>query len=458
MAGCEDFDADLSAYLDGELSATERMKVQLHLNVCQACHDEMAALKRAAGAVSRLPDVQAPASLAPAVMQEIAHPSAKNSTSRVKPVTGGSVLWMAGGLLAAATVTLAVLFFARNDQGDHKEQQLGAAPKSEDTTAKDQAQKQSVPEKSTESRIEAKSKAQDPKKEAPEFKPAAPALGPAPTLPAEPGGIPEALPPKPAPKIMAEPQADTARTEPPAAKPDDPKPAGISRPAQITSQQGTKPAATPAPGANNTAQTNNSGQGISAPKPESAPPPPADVAQPSAPAKQGHASGLAATLAAGQLVQLRVNQADYNELLTRLKKAVEAAHGTLVAEAELHKDDVAIGKGPQPNTVPSAPAAQSPAGPTPAQAPTGPTPAPSAPTGPTPAPQKPVKLQKFELRLPAEGQAAVLALLEPYAQTNKLPEGPGVGAVRTPPAQTPPPARADAAAIQLQIEVVPPAR
>jgi len=58
---CQD---NLSAYLDGQLTAREQRQVRRHLEVCQACRDDLRALQRTVELVRHLPAVQAPRSFA----------------------------------------------------------------------------------------------------------------------------------------------------------------------------------------------------------------------------------------------------------------------------------------------------------------------------------------------------------------------------------------------------------
>ncbi len=49
---CEQVRAQLSAYLDGEMSPVERLGVESHLAACQLCSDELTALERVVGLVA----------------------------------------------------------------------------------------------------------------------------------------------------------------------------------------------------------------------------------------------------------------------------------------------------------------------------------------------------------------------------------------------------------------------
>jgi anti-sigma factor RsiW len=53
----------LSAYLDEELSPSEMRAVAAHVAGCEACRDELAALRRVKDLLGRLPEVEPPAEL-----------------------------------------------------------------------------------------------------------------------------------------------------------------------------------------------------------------------------------------------------------------------------------------------------------------------------------------------------------------------------------------------------------
>jgi anti-sigma factor RsiW len=55
----------LSAYLDGEITPTERIDVDRHLGACEACRDEVRGLAAARAAVRSLPMLEPAAGLIP---------------------------------------------------------------------------------------------------------------------------------------------------------------------------------------------------------------------------------------------------------------------------------------------------------------------------------------------------------------------------------------------------------
>ncbi len=54
----------LSAYIDGEVSASETLRVEEHLARCQECRDELASLRATVGLLRRLPELAVPRSFA----------------------------------------------------------------------------------------------------------------------------------------------------------------------------------------------------------------------------------------------------------------------------------------------------------------------------------------------------------------------------------------------------------
>ena len=54
----------LSAYIDGEVSASETLRVEEHLSGCQECQDELASLRSTVGLLRRLPELAVPRSVA----------------------------------------------------------------------------------------------------------------------------------------------------------------------------------------------------------------------------------------------------------------------------------------------------------------------------------------------------------------------------------------------------------
>jgi anti-sigma factor (TIGR02949 family) len=96
---CEKVIEQLSAYLDGQLTAAEMEAVRAHVAGCARCRGELEALDRTARAVADLPRLQAPSDLRDQVMAKL---------DRVAPAEERPARWrMYWG--AAAAVALAVV-------------------------------------------------------------------------------------------------------------------------------------------------------------------------------------------------------------------------------------------------------------------------------------------------------------------------------------------------------------
>jgi len=76
---CSRIEADLSAYLDGELAGPQRAAVEAHLANCGACRRVLADLREVAGWVGGLPRAQAPAAL----VEELRGLALRRQTERV---------------------------------------------------------------------------------------------------------------------------------------------------------------------------------------------------------------------------------------------------------------------------------------------------------------------------------------------------------------------------------------
>jgi anti-sigma factor RsiW len=86
---------DLSAYLDGELTTLERLKVVSHLSGCQLCREELDDLILVRSRIRSLPVLEAP-------------PQVINLPRRVVPIFRRRRLWVS----AAAAITAVVVGFA----------------------------------------------------------------------------------------------------------------------------------------------------------------------------------------------------------------------------------------------------------------------------------------------------------------------------------------------------------
>jgi len=72
MAVCDEIEMELSAFLDGELTASEKAAVEQHLASCPACTQALNALRAVAVAVADVPHAKAPAALMQKVRKDIA--------------------------------------------------------------------------------------------------------------------------------------------------------------------------------------------------------------------------------------------------------------------------------------------------------------------------------------------------------------------------------------------------
>ena len=98
------FQERLSAYLDGELSPTDAVALESHLDSCDSCREEMAQISFFASALAELPGVDAPRSFA-LTPEHVAQPAAQPQAMR----SVNSGLRMAGSVLAAALAVVLVL-------------------------------------------------------------------------------------------------------------------------------------------------------------------------------------------------------------------------------------------------------------------------------------------------------------------------------------------------------------
>jgi len=116
MSACENIQAELSAYLDGELQEAERAACETHIRECESCRTILEDLKAASAAVSGLPRLKAPPALAVRLRQEVlAHPAPRDfskfdQASAPLPITDFSI-WRPVLVGVAALVILCVMGF-----------------------------------------------------------------------------------------------------------------------------------------------------------------------------------------------------------------------------------------------------------------------------------------------------------------------------------------------------------
>ncbi len=73
---CEEKQKLLSAYIDGQLTPTERSSIDEHLVICKECHEELASLQATKDILKRVPSVLSPRSFAIAETRPVSRPSA----------------------------------------------------------------------------------------------------------------------------------------------------------------------------------------------------------------------------------------------------------------------------------------------------------------------------------------------------------------------------------------------
>jgi anti-sigma factor RsiW len=124
MSACELIQAELSAYLDGELNAAERAELDAHLRDCAPCRAALAELRHVQNSLHELPRAKAPSSLLANLQKEIAQPAA--AKRNVVSISAGSApnlavapsnprrksSWGPALLSLVAMVMLGVLVFA----------------------------------------------------------------------------------------------------------------------------------------------------------------------------------------------------------------------------------------------------------------------------------------------------------------------------------------------------------
>ena len=96
-------EADLSAYVDGELSASVLQRVEAHLEVCAACRESVTELRAVHQSVKELPRVPVPRSF---VLREA---DVASAPTRAGGGLFGSVMPLLSGVAAIAIVAFVVL-------------------------------------------------------------------------------------------------------------------------------------------------------------------------------------------------------------------------------------------------------------------------------------------------------------------------------------------------------------
>jgi hypothetical protein len=118
--------ADLSAFLDGELSAPAVQRIESHLAGCLACTTELTELRQTRAALRSLPQAGSPRSFAltPEMARESRHITTPSAGPSFRPLVNG--LRLASGGLAAALVVVVVIAIAGGG-GDSRSSRESAA-------------------------------------------------------------------------------------------------------------------------------------------------------------------------------------------------------------------------------------------------------------------------------------------------------------------------------------------
>jgi hypothetical protein len=111
---CEDFQAELSAWIDGESTGEGRARLAAHLPACSACAETLRALQNISALLRSLPVPRAPASITQPAMHQVramGHEPAARRMSRMgaafRPVRRSIGIAVTG---LAAAIAIAVLF------------------------------------------------------------------------------------------------------------------------------------------------------------------------------------------------------------------------------------------------------------------------------------------------------------------------------------------------------------
>ena len=68
---CDEIQDRLSAYLEGEIEPTERRTIEIHLEECVRCRQELALLQRTVSALQSLETIEVPPRLTAAIQVEV---------------------------------------------------------------------------------------------------------------------------------------------------------------------------------------------------------------------------------------------------------------------------------------------------------------------------------------------------------------------------------------------------
>lgn len=101
IAACDDFAADLVAYLDGELGDADRARIEMHLGTCLACRRELEQLRRLRALIDGVRPLELATDFADRMWQRLDPLPARAPRRRTR-----AVLWAAPTLAAAAALAL----------------------------------------------------------------------------------------------------------------------------------------------------------------------------------------------------------------------------------------------------------------------------------------------------------------------------------------------------------------
>ena len=101
IAACDDFAADLVAYLDGELGDAERARIETHLGTCLACRREVEQFRRLRALIDGVRPLELSSDFADRMWQRLDPLPARAPRRRTR-----AVLWAAPTLAAAAALAL----------------------------------------------------------------------------------------------------------------------------------------------------------------------------------------------------------------------------------------------------------------------------------------------------------------------------------------------------------------
>jgi hypothetical protein len=107
---CEDFQVELSAWVDGESTGNERARLAAHLQTCPACTETLRVLQRNSSLLRTLAIPRAPASVTQPARREVRAAGGRLSAPRMLRVRAS---YASGGVAAAglaAAIAVAVFF------------------------------------------------------------------------------------------------------------------------------------------------------------------------------------------------------------------------------------------------------------------------------------------------------------------------------------------------------------